>query len=338
MPPSVLFTFSTDDIPEADRFETYRRLYAVGTDAIQTGPHFHAHVRAVSLGCIVAFDRRLNAVAHERTAERVRQAGFEHFTVQLNVSGRFGADVGQGLNVVEPGQIVLFDMTQPMRNEADDAHILTFSVAREVVESAVMDASMLHGRILSSDVCGLLADYMMSLVNRAPTLAAPAAAGATRVFATLLSSALSACLQPASEPAAMTRRERARRHIEKHLSSADLSPDSIAQAIGVSRSTLYTLFQPLGGVAKYIQTRRLARLRAALARPMENRLVAQLCYESGFASESHASRAFKQVYGVPPGQFRASMYDALRIGNTAQTASRPVFYDWVRHLHSPTTH
>jgi AraC-like DNA-binding protein len=338
MPSSVPFSFSTDDFPESERFDAYHRLYAGGTNVIQTGPDFHAHVRAVSLGCIVAFDRRLNAVAHERTAERVRQTGFEHFTVQLNLSGRFHVEAGTGRKSVEPGQVVLFDMTQPMRNEADQAHILTFSVAREVVESAVPEAGTLHGRILSSDMCGLLADYMMSLVNRAPTLAAPAAAGASRVFATLLTSALSACLPSVSEPAAMTRRERARRHIERNLGSADLGPDTIAQAIGVSRSSLYALFQPLGGVAKYIQMRRLARLRAALARPMESRQVAQLCYESGFASESHASRAFRQVYGMPPGQFRVSMYDAPRIDNLLPDATTPVFYDWIRHLHGPTAH
>lgn len=335
---NVLFSFSTDDLPEAERFETYRRLYAGGTDATQTGPGFHAHVRAISLGRIVAFERRLNAVAHERTAERVRQSGFEHFTVQLNVSGRFLAHAGAGPRSVEPGQIVLFDMTQPMRNEADQAHILTFSVAREIVESAVPDASRLHGHILSSDMCGLLADYMMSLVNRAPTLAAPAAAGATRVFATLLTSALNAGVPHALDPAAMTRLERARRHIEQHLASPDLGPDTIASAIGVSRSTLYALFQPLGGVAKYIQTRRLARLRAALARPTETRLVAQLCYESGFASESHASRAFKQVYGMPPGQFRTSMYDVSQAGNAASDHLRPVFYDWVQFLQKPAVH
>lgn len=339
MSSSVLFSFSTDDLPEAERFDTYRKLYAGGTDAIQTGPGFHAHIRAVSLGCIVAFDRRLHAIAHERTAERVRQSGFEHFTVQLNVSGRFLADAGKGAKPVEPGQIVLFDMTQPMRNEAEQAHILTFSVAREVVESAVPDATSLHGRILSSEVCGLLADYMMSLVKRAPTLAPPAAAGATRVFATLLTSALSACtVESALDSAAMTRRERARRHIEKNLASPDLGPDTIAQAIGVSRSTLYALFRPLGGVAKYIQARRLSRLRAALARPTETRMVAQLCYEAGFASESHASRAFKQIYGMPPGQFRASMYDTPRINTAAQNPTRPVFYDWVKFLHRPGLH
>ena len=336
MPPSVLFSFSTDDIPEADRFETYRRLYAAGADAIQTGPDFHAHVQAVSFGRVVAFERRLNAVAHERSAERVRQNGFEHFTVHLNVSGRFQADVGDGLKIVAPGQIILFDMTQPMRTEASQAHILTFSVAREVVESAILDAGTLHGRILSSDMCGLLADYMMSLVNRVPTLAASVTAGATRVFASLLTSALSACVQPRPELTSMSRRERARRYIEENLSSTDLDPDTIAQAVGVSRSTLYALFQPLGGVAKYIQMRRLAHLRAALARPMENRSVAQLCYESGFASESHASRAFKQVYGIPPGQFRASTYDAPRIGHGARSASTPLFYDWVRFLQRPT--
>nr|MBF0684701.1 helix-turn-helix transcriptional regulator [Pseudomonas sp.] len=146
-------------------------------------------------------------------------------------------------------------------------------------------------------------------------------------------SALSACAQHAVEPAATTRRERARRHIEKNLGSAKLGPDDISRAIGVSRSSLYVIFQPLGGVAKYIQARRLAHLRAALARPLETRSVAQLCYESGFASESHASRAFKQAYGVPPGQFRTSVYSAQKPATRGKGSTRPVFHGWIADLH-----
>ena len=337
MPPRAPFFFTTDDLPEAERFESYRKLYAGGTDTFQTGPGFHARLRAVSLGSIVAFERHLNAVAHERTAARVRRNGFEHFTVQMNVSGRFQVDVGTGLQYVAPGQVILFDMTRPMRTQLDRAHILTFSVAREVVESAVLDAGTLHGLVLPPDVGGLLADYMMSLTNRAHTLAAPAAAGATRVFATLLTSALSACVKPAMEPAATTRRDRARRYIEKNLGSPRLGPDDISRAIGVSRSSLYVIFQPLGGVAKYIQSRRLAHLRAALARPLETRSVAELCYESGFASESHASRAFKQAYGVPPGQFRASVYSAQEPATHGKGSTQPAFHGWITDLHGTHT-
>src|SRR5690606_2791364 len=105
-------------------------------------------------------------------------------------------------------------------------------------------------------------------------------------FATLLTAALNARVQHAVEPSSTTRRERARRYIEKNLSSTSLGLDTVSRAIGVSRSSLYMIFQPLGGVAKYIQSRRLAHLRAALARPLETRSVVQLCYESGFTSES----------------------------------------------------
>ena len=47
------------------------------------------------------------------------------------------------------------------------------------------------------------------------------------------------------------------RYIDKHLDSPRLSADAIARCFGWSRATLYRLFEPDGGLMKYIQRRRL---------------------------------------------------------------------------------
>ena len=100
-----------------------------------------------------------------------------------------------------------------------------------------------------------------------PTEQAPALERATLEL-------VAACLAPsrdradaaASDIAAMTLR-RARAHIEARLAEPGLTPAAIGRALGLSRSALYRLFAPFGGIAAYVQGRRLARVRQIVVIP-----------------------------------------------------------------------
>jgi AraC-like DNA-binding protein len=75
----------------------------------------------------------------------------------------------------------------------------------------------------------------------------------------------------------------------------------------MSRAGLYRLFEPQGGVARYIQMCRLQQLRARLDdRAFDNRSLAELAPKLGFSGESHAGRLFKQAFGVSPGAYRTA--------------------------------
>ncbi|ORE90454.1 helix-turn-helix domain-containing protein [Aurantimonas sp. 22II-16-19i] len=297
--------FSTETMRPADRFEAYRSLYAGGTDAIRLGSQFSARLEARPLGEIVAFERWLDHVGHDRTMRRIRQDGFEHFVMQLNLSGRLVAHTGDGAAEVRPGEIILLDTRRPYRTECDRSHILTFSIARYVVERAFFGPEELHGRILSPPGSALLADFMISLNRHARTLSDDALTSMMTVFTELLAIALRPGEAGGSSTAAAgAKLEAARRVIEAELPRRDLGPDLIAMRIGVSRSRLYELFKPLGGVASYVQLRRAHRFRALLSQPRDLRSIAELAFACGFASESHASRSFRATFAVPPGQFR----------------------------------
>ena len=58
-----------------------------------------------------------------------------------------------------------------------------------------------------------------------------------------------------------------RRYIDRKLASPDLSANSIAAEFGLSRASLYRLFEPAGGIAKYIRKVRLSRAYQGLPRP-----------------------------------------------------------------------
>ena len=89
------------------------------------------------------------------------------------------------------------------------------------------------------------------------------------------------------------------RHIESRLTDADLSQDALCRAFGLSRSALYRLFQPVGGVAAYVQERRLRRIHALLSGPGPHHL-GTLSWEHGFSSQAHMSRAFRALFGHAP--------------------------------------
>ena len=69
----------------------------------------------------------------------------------------------------------------------------------------------------------------------------------------------------------------------------------------MSRASLYRLFEPVGGVACYIRTRRLARARQELTMPgLQDRRIGTVAYRAGFQNILAFNRAFREAYGETP--------------------------------------
>lgn len=98
----------------------------------------------------------------------------------------------------------------------------------------------------------------------------------------------------------------AARLVEARLLDPDLGAESLMAALGLSRSSLYRAFRPVGGVNAYIRQRRLESARDMLATRADTRLtIAEVAHAHGFASDSHFSRAFRKAFGYPPGALRS---------------------------------
>ncbi|QZO02435.1 helix-turn-helix domain-containing protein [Chenggangzhangella methanolivorans] len=93
--------------------------------------------------------------------------------------------------------------------------------------------------------------------------------------------------------------------------------------VGQSRSALYRAFADFGGVARFIRTRRLARMRLLLGRTSDGRRIGQIAFDCGFVSESDASRTFREAFGVTPGEYRSA-----RIGDGATSGERSEIALW----------
>jgi AraC-like DNA-binding protein len=191
----------------------------------------------------------------------------------------------------------------------------------------------------------LLRDFVVALTDRLPTMRADEAP----VVAVALRDVLAACLRPSADAAARAQPQldmlafrRAERIIDANLHRPDWGPEELRRALGVSRSTLYRVFEPSGGVAEHIRARRLARAHALLRNSNGGRRISEIGRACGFASEAHFSRAFRQAYGHTAREVmafggRASGGAARQRrahGGAMRDPEHAPFVDWIRSLRS----
>lgn len=97
-----------------------------------------------------------------------------------------------------------------------------------------------------------------------------------------------------------------RRYIDKNLHAPSLNAASLAQTFGLSRASLYRLFEPVGGVAGFIRAQRLQRAYREIAdAEFADRRIGPIAYGLGFKNVSAFNRLFKQEFGASPRDLRA---------------------------------
>ncbi|HEX5170188.1 MAG TPA: two-component regulator propeller domain-containing protein [Cyclobacteriaceae bacterium] len=99
--------------------------------------------------------------------------------------------------------------------------------------------------------------------------------------------------------------QKVREAILNRLSDGQLSVDSLAEEIGLSRAHFYRKITALTGlpVNELIQSFRLERAAQLLARQWGS--VSQVAYEVGFSNPSYFSKRFKEKFGVLPSEYSA---------------------------------
>ncbi|KSB87748.1 hypothetical protein AS593_00535 [Caulobacter vibrioides] len=308
------FRFSSDDHPADEAFALYAALYSRGSDVSRGDGPFFARVRGWRLDKVLLFERRLAGVVHARR-ERIAGDGFDHFVLTHVLEGQVRLQVPGPPRLLLPGQSILLDTRRPMRTEHDDARILTASIARDVIEAAMGQAGRLHGQVLEAPDNLVLTDFLTSLARHGDSLAAAALPALGRAFVDILASTGGDVVRAGREDQRrdLSRREAVRRFVVPRLADKSLSVDVIAVGAGISRSSLYRLFEKQGGVARFIQLIRLDALRRTLdaqdpATPDDVALADRL----GFSGPAQMARLFAETYGDSLAAYRAALRDKSR--------------------------
>ncbi len=313
--PFSLFTTST--LRARDQFDAWHESIKVIFDVDPLEGYspergFAASVRAFHLGNLLVSQVDFEGQHFLREKHRSAVDGLDHYLVQLYAKGGLVGTANEDERELLGGDVQILDLTQANITQAEASGTIAIVVSRDALHQALPKAAAgaLHGLILRGDrgTGSLLADYMRSLMRRADTMNVSEASAVAEATTGMIA----ACVRPTVETLVQARAsldrtmlERIQRHIAANLHAPGLHADALCALFRISRSNLYRLFESLGGVATYIQERRLIRAHAALSDPAQHhRRIYEIAFGLGFTSEAHFSRLFRSTFGRSPSDVR----------------------------------
>ena len=211
--------------------------------------------------------------------------------------------------------MVLADLSRRSQWTSSASRTMAFAIPRAVAEDVLPPVRSLHGLVLSAARAQPLIDHVRALGPHLLGLPVSSGPALARAFLHMLALVLDQPAVPELEGETrdilrLALRQRAEALLEQQLHDPAFGVQELAGLLGLSRSALYRLFEPGGGVAVFIRARRLRRLRATLADPDDHRRIAEKAYACGFADQAQCVRSFRRAYGMTPVEYRAAMLDA----------------------------
>jgi AraC-like DNA-binding protein len=267
--------------------------------------------KILSLGEIVMGQMTSSPQHFERTAMMIRRDHIDSFLLVLLKSGSMHWAGEQSQFQMKAGDLFLLDQHESFRSDWSEHQQLYAALPRDLLAAAGWPeprTALLHDGDPRADLLRqhLIAIWQQQVSGTAAMSATNelslGLASLTRIYFSAPGSALSA--EPEAQQHALI--SSIQQWLDNNLHRSDLDASTIAAAFHLSRSTLYEMFKPWGGIRTYLQARRLDIARHTLESADPRLSISQLAIRLGFRSVSSFSRAFHARWGMPPKQARQS--------------------------------
>ncbi|WP_126400987.1 helix-turn-helix domain-containing protein [Blastochloris tepida] len=302
----------------SDTFRDWRAGLAPVFDVAATPAEiaaFAGGLAAWSSGRFVLTTCRATRLHLIRSPETVGRSPVDHVAIRLIAAGSLRGSAGASDVAAEAGDILFLDLLQSLTLQlgAQDAtEDITLWVPRARFVAALSDEHLLHGQALraGTPAGAVIGAALAALVRQADAMTRAEmdalAAGISELTARVLAPVLAAA-GPAGGAEPLASFLTIRRYIDRNLAAPTLDPDAVARAFGLSRASLYRLFEPIGGVACYIRRQRLNRAYQEITAPsLREQRIGPIAHRWGFRNLSAFNRLFAQTFGLTPGDARAA--------------------------------
>ncbi|AQR73149.1 helix-turn-helix domain-containing protein [Sphingomonas sp. LM7] len=243
----------------------------------------------------------------ERTPERIAADRIDILGVGVLLEGEMHGVAQTREFEARAGEILLFDIAQPITMTMSIARSIQLGIPRAKAEAELGPLAGLHGLVIGREEAALLYGHLHKLseaLQRIPAEDAPRLARTLLDLLVLAVHASAGVERPEPEPTPGMA-AKARAEIHANLESPSLSVASLCRRLKVSRSTLHRLFEKEGGVQTYIRASRLNAARIALLDPENEERIGAMAERLGFSDAAHFSRLFRTRFGETPSQCRA---------------------------------
>ncbi len=306
--------FDVGNIKARDRFGIWKESIAVIFDvdaprsALKDG--FEARVHATMLGPMMLARCQTRAQNFIRGAGRISQDGLDHYMIQFYETGAQRVVAGS-LEIDHPATTMLvYDLAREMQATTDAFSNLSLIIPRELLSERLIAPDDQHMRHFTRQqpTVAILWDFLRGAMGHAGRMSLTEAENLGAAALTLVAACLNAGHDqslPLERLHNLDRMTTVRRLIQAHLADPDLTPEWLAVEVGMSRTVLYRLFEPMGGITGYIREARMRRALQQLLSPQhQHRSLLEIALMHGYGSDTAFGRAFKKRFGVTPSEVR----------------------------------
>lgn len=301
------------DLPASDpgSFDGFVALVSPMFDLTRLHPEqpFEARVASTCLSELYLSRTVAGGSLYERSPQTMARSGTDAIVVLVYLNVGFALELDGQRHAVAPNELVFFDLRQPLRIHAEKVDNISLVLPRQKLEELGVAVRDLHGFVLKSGVSKhLLLSHLHACIEVAPCIPAADAQAISDATVRLVA----ACCQGLSRRvledgghSGLATLGEVKAFIETRLGDPDLDPGTVLSAFGLSRATLYRMFEPVGGVAAFILERRMHKaFQQMTALDASKPRIKQLAMALGFVHPSAFSRAFKKQFGLSPQEMR----------------------------------
>ena len=274
---------------------------------------FHVTTATMMSSNAVLLDSRITDVEYARTPTHVARGVLNHYQISLCIDGEMRFSSGRRDVTMRPGDICLIDMAQPnhtvLRGGGDRTRLMALILQRAMLAPRLAHPDSATATVLSADHphARLIASHFAELaVSARPGV--PSVDATVEAIADLMAAAAGGT---ANIVAGVDRAERhlylamIKRHIAENLETDLLTATEFCRQFGISRATLYRLFEADGGLAHYIREQRLnLAFQKMISQTEADKRLMNLAISMKFSSDSTFIRAFRRKFGLTPGELR----------------------------------
>ena len=258
-----------------------------------------------------------------RSPQTIARSGTDHFHLQFYRNNGFVMTVDGAERLVDAGQISMLDLSRPVTLRTDGVDNMSVMISRDMLLPLIADPNDVHGLVLPHDSEANIAirEHLEDMWLQGAHLTVKEGLELSHSTVAMLAGIIRANSQNRAVTRTELRKSQFRticRRIDQQLSDPMLDAASLARQFHMTRPTLYRMFEPHGGISKYILHRRLAGVFRDLSDPSQaSERIATILYRWGFSNQTAAGRAFRAAYGMTPSEARSQALENHQAGRIA---------------------
>lgn len=314
-------TWTTDTRPDEQQFAYWREVLCEAFVSLEPvlrvdSQPFYGRVESRTLYQTAQASISSRAQANNRRWDEIRRNPVEYYFANFQLAGSCVVRQDGREAIVQPGDFSIVDTTRPyFLDYCENWDVLSFRIPRNQLASRLANPRLATARAVSGQLgAGLVAtQFVQSLGKMSGISSIETQESLSTALNSIIAAALGATLESLEvdrAPARDALREAVQTYINDHLTDPELGPDSISARFGVSRRTLYGLFEEADtSICGFIRERRLQQSARELLSAKHGNVLA-IAVRWGFNDPSHYSRLFKSRFGVSPRDFMSGKADA----------------------------